>query len=115
MAEPQDNTPRVWDNRYFSQTQKRDAPPDDIASFESDINLARPETTVGEFYTKFGQDHGKKSAPSRIHEFTRAFSDSLLVDAWEEAFAKAMLKLSLLGLSEDKVAGLVDCTDILRW
>lgn len=37
----------------------------------------------------------------------------MIIDAWAKAFPEAMLKLSLLGLSEDKVAGLVDCTGIL--
>lgn len=61
-AVPQDSTPQTWDNNYYSQTQAANRT-SGVGSFESDANLARPSTTVGEYYTEFAEDRGMSTTP----------------------------------------------------
>ncbi|KAM0716249.1 hypothetical protein Q7P37_007694 [Cladosporium fusiforme] len=86
----QDTTPTRWDTRYYPQTQAERAPRG-VYRFDSDVNLANPNTTCGESFTEFGNDEA----------------------AWTKAFQDSMYKLSLLGVSEDTRSKLQDCTDIL--
>lgn len=63
--EAQDSSPRNWDNRYFSEFQD-DQPPQGVARFESDINLADPGTVCGQAFVKFAADSGKSNAMRAI-------------------------------------------------
>ena len=47
---PQDSTPGQWDVAYYSQT---DSHPKGVYSFESDINLSNPNSTVGQVFQGF--------------------------------------------------------------
>lgn len=58
FLEAQDSSPRTWDNRYYSEFQD-EQPPQDVARFESDINLANPGTTCGKAFVEFATDSGK--------------------------------------------------------
>lgn len=53
----QDDTPTKWDTRYYSQTQAKVAPRG-VYRFDSDVNLANPNTTSGEAFTEFANDRG---------------------------------------------------------
>lgn len=54
----QDDTPTKWDTSYYSQTQAKVAPRG-VYRFDSDVNLANPNTTSGEAFTEFANDRGK--------------------------------------------------------
>lgn len=54
----QDTTPTRWDTKYFKQTQAKVAPRN-VYRFDSDVNLANPNTTCGEAYTEFADDKCK--------------------------------------------------------
>lgn len=86
----QDNTPTKWDTSYYSQTQAKVAPRG-VYRFDSDVNLANPNTTSGEAFTEFANDRA----------------------AWATAFQSSMYKLSVLGLADDAKSGLQDCTGIV--
>lgn len=86
----QDDTPTKWDTRYYSQTQAKTAPRG-VFRFDSDVNLANPNTTSGEAFTEFAKD----------------------ASAWATAFQASMFKLSVLGLSDDTTKSLQDCTGIV--
>ncbi|GAB7323808.1 hypothetical protein MBLNU13_g07257t1 [Cladosporium sp. NU13] len=86
----QDDSPRKWDTRYFSQTQAKTAPRG-VFRFASDVNLANPNTTSGEAFTEFANNAG----------------------AWATAFQSSMYKLSILGLPADTTKSLKDCTGIV--
>lgn len=58
---------------------------------------------------------GTVEVSARPSDTTRCTGLTMETASWAKAFSEAMLKLSLLGLSEDKIASLVDCTDILHW
>jgi hypothetical protein len=58
LAEPQDTTPQFWDNRYYSEVLNASSSVE-IASFESDVNLASPETECGKAFTEFAGDSGE--------------------------------------------------------
>ncbi|KAF2166743.1 class II peroxidase [Zasmidium cellare ATCC 36951] len=90
---PQDSSPNVWDTAFYRQTQASQAPPG-VYRFDSDVNVAQPETTCGKAFTDFGS-----SPPTDIGSAV-----------WATAFADAMYRLSVLGISKDVVSGLVDCT-----
>jgi hypothetical protein len=89
-AGQQDDSPRKWDTRYFSQTQAKVAPRG-VFRFASDVNLANPNTTSGEAFTEFANNAG----------------------AWATAFQSSMYKLSVLGLSDNAKNSLQDCTGIV--
>lgn len=57
-AAPQDSTPRTWDNGYYGVTQANKAPRG-VYRFDSDVNLAKPDTTCGQSFTEFADDKGK--------------------------------------------------------
>ncbi|KAF2140435.1 class II peroxidase [Aplosporella prunicola CBS 121167] len=85
---PQDSTPGQWDVRYYAETYD---PPRGVQSFESDINLSSPNTTVGREFAAFVGNQGK----------------------WNGAFVAAMEHLSVLGIPQEDVARFVDCTGAL--
>jgi hypothetical protein len=58
LVEPQDTTPQFWDNRYYSEVLNASSSVE-IASFESDINLASPSTECGKAFTEFAGDSGE--------------------------------------------------------
>lgn len=83
---PQDTTPRAWDTNYFKQTHNGTSA--QVFSFDSDKNLAKLGTASGAAFKEFGNDF----------------------NAWSTAFKAAMYKLTVLGISQSKVAGFIDCT-----
>ncbi|KAI5194833.1 heme peroxidase [Aureobasidium subglaciale] len=82
---PQDSTPGQWDVTYYSQT---DTHPKGVYSFESDINLSNPNSTVGQTFQSFVNSQSK----------------------WNAAFAPAMAHLSVLGIPWSDQQGFIDCT-----
>ncbi|KAI7461830.1 class II peroxidase [Hortaea werneckii] len=87
----QDSSPRVWDVKYYSQTQSQ-SPPRGVYRFQSDVNLANPETETGKAFSDFARNPG----------------------AWAAEFSAAFYKLSIAGIPEDVVAGLIDCTAVVQ-
>ncbi|KAK4496204.1 hypothetical protein PRZ48_012184 [Zasmidium cellare] len=85
---PQDSSPNVWDTTFYRQTQASQAPPG-VYRFDSDVNVAKPDTTCGKAFTEFG------NSPPLV---------------WATAFSDAMYRLSVLGISKDAVGGFIDCT-----
>lgn len=53
----QDSSPRRWDVGYYSETQAQTAPRG-VHRFESDVNLANPETESGKAFSDFALDKG---------------------------------------------------------
>ncbi|THW37438.1 heme peroxidase [Aureobasidium pullulans] len=80
---PQDSTPGQWDVKYYSDTDNH---PSGVYSFESDVNLSNPNSTVGQTFQSF------------------------VNSKWNAAFAPAMAHLSVLGISQADQANFVDCT-----
>jgi hypothetical protein len=85
---PQDSTPGKWDINYYAETY---APPAGVSRFDSDINLAQKNTTVGKQFAGFVGQQNK----------------------WGSAFAAAMAKLSVLGIPASTQGGFADCTNYL--
>ncbi|CAI6340055.1 unnamed protein product [Periconia digitata] len=86
---PQDTTPGIWDVLYYKETLQQN-PPAQIFRFQSDINLSKDRRTAEEFRDfagRGGQEH------------------------WNEDYAKAYLRLSLLGVR--KTRDLTECTKAL--
>ncbi|KAF1355586.1 heme peroxidase [Delphinella strobiligena] len=84
----QDSTPGQWDNDYYSQMYN---PPQGVYRFESDINLSNKSTVVGQQFSGFVGNQGK----------------------WNGAFADAMARMSLLGVSAADASQFIDCTSAL--
>ncbi|THX67630.1 heme peroxidase [Aureobasidium pullulans] len=82
---PQDSTPGQWDVKYYSDTDNH---PSGVYSFESDVNLSNPNSTVGQTFQSFVNSQSK----------------------WNAAFAPAMAHLSVLGISQSDQANFIDCT-----
>jgi hypothetical protein len=78
-----DSTVGVWDNKYFAETKKGQAP----FTLPSDRSIAQNPLTALSF-SSFAVNKG----------------------AWDVAFVAAMQKMSMLGVDSD---GLVDCTSAL--
>lgn len=72
--------------KYYKETQNGTNP--QVFSFASDKNLAKRGSVSGAAFTEFGNDSS----------------------VWSTAFKAAMYKLSVLGIPQSKVAGLIDCT-----
>lgn len=85
---PQDSTPGKWDVNYYSETYTG-AP--GVSRFDSDINLAQKNTTVGKQFAGFVGQQNK----------------------WGSAFANAMAKLSVLGIPSSAQGNFADCTGFL--
>jgi hypothetical protein len=84
---PQDSTPGVWDVEFYSETPDPNAP-SQVFKFPSDVNLANDPRTAGSF-DFFGTNPAGQAA-------------------WNDAFARAYVRLSLLGVPN--IDNLVDCT-----
>jgi hypothetical protein len=84
----QDSTPGKWDINYYAETYN---PPPKVYRFASDINLAQKNTTVGKQFAGFVGQQNK----------------------WGSAFANAMAKLSVLGISASAQGNFADCTGFL--
>jgi hypothetical protein len=83
----------------------------EIASFESDVNLASPKTECGKAFAEFAQDSGEFD---RVIRACVLCSDlSYFTEAWDVTFQGAMHKLSLLGVAQDQLDKMIDCTDII--
>lgn len=80
---PSDDTPGVWDTKYYVETIAKTAP----FTFESDTNLVN-QADVGPVMKRFAGDKA----------------------GWDGAFAPAMTKLGLLGGNQDDM---IDCTSAL--
>ncbi|KAK3070632.1 fungal class II heme-containing peroxidase [Teratosphaeriaceae sp. CCFEE 6253] len=89
IGAPQDTTPTQWDNKYYQQFGG--STPRGVRHFESDINLAQANTTVGEEFARFAGDP----------------------DAWTTAFTGAMARLGVLGIPADVSAKFVDCASLI--
>lgn len=73
---------------YYAETYN---PPAGVSRFDSDINLANKNTIVGKQFAGFVGSSGK----------------------WNSAFAKAMEKMSLLGIPDSASKNFADCTNYL--
>ncbi|KAF2850571.1 class II peroxidase [Plenodomus tracheiphilus IPT5] len=88
-GDPQDTTPGVWDIAFYPQTTAN--PPVRVLKFQSDINLSKDSRTKGEW---------------------AEFSDrNLGQNHWNEDYAKAYTRLSLLGV--DNINELKECTKVM--
>ncbi|KAK4184699.1 putative lip/Mn/Versatile peroxidase [Podospora australis] len=85
---PQDSTPGVWDVLFYPQTLGQGSP--DIYRFQSDVILAEHPTMFPAFKAFAGPDG---------QEF------------WDFAYARAYVRLSLLGVYN--INNLTDCTRVL--
>jgi len=88
---PQDTTNTVWDTKYYNQTQAK-VQPKGVYSFNSDLQLAQPQTNTGRAFTEFG---GNKTS-------------------WDIAFTAAMYKLSVMGIPDHVATNFIDCTDVVK-
>ncbi|UNI21317.1 Manganese peroxidase [Purpureocillium takamizusanense] len=88
-GDPQDSTPGVWDVEFYGQTTDPNAPKR-VFKFQSDVNLSKDERTKGA-WTAFSGPTGQ--AP------------------WNSAYARAYIRLSLLGVSN--INNLTECTKAL--
>jgi manganese peroxidase len=109
---PQDDTPTKWDTNYYKQTQAATAPRG-VYRFDADVNLANSTTATGQAFTEFGNSLGRHS-PSRPTKSKTCLLTSIILDAWNQAFSAAMLKLSLLGIPDSVSSGFVDCTSLVQ-
>lgn len=89
VGDPQDSTPGVWDVKFYPETTGN-APPR-VLKLQSDINLSKNPRSAGEWQEfsdpRSGQGH------------------------WNEDYAKAYTRLSLLGVNN--INGLQECTKVL--
>lgn len=86
---PQDSTPGVWDVAFYTETPDPNAP-SAIFKFPSDVALAADPRTKPSF-DFFGQDVNGQAA-------------------WNDDFARAYVRLSLLGVSN--IDDLIECTSM---
>ncbi|KAK7704534.1 fungal class II heme-containing peroxidase [Botryosphaeria dothidea] len=85
-----DSTPGQFDVKYYDEMLSAQ-PPQGVGRLDSDRNLAKDGTTVGNQFKRFVGDQSR----------------------FEERFADAMFKLSVLGVPQNEVARFVDCTAVL--
>ncbi|KAI1123013.1 ligninase H2 [Nemania abortiva] len=89
-GDPQDSTPGVWDVLYYDETYGSVEAPERVFKFPSDVALAKYSATAKEwvsFLGKAGQDH------------------------WNTDYARAYIRLSLLGVNN--INQLTECTKAL--
>ncbi|EMC95707.1 hypothetical protein BAUCODRAFT_148591 [Baudoinia panamericana UAMH 10762] len=86
---PQDSTPTQWDTTYYKELQ---SDPRGVYHFQSDVNLGNQTTAVGMQMARFAQDE----------------------EAFDAAFADAMGRMNLLGISEEVSSGFADCTSLVQ-
>lgn len=88
-GDPQDSTPGVWDVNFFPETTGSAAPR--VLKFASDINLSKDPRSAGE-WKEFSNPSGGQ-------------------DHWNDDYAKAYTRLSLLGVNN--INDLKECTKVL--
>ncbi|KAF2705475.1 class II peroxidase [Pleomassaria siparia CBS 279.74] len=88
-GDPQDTTPGVWDVAFYPQTTGN--PPVRVLKFASDIALSKDSRTKGEWQEFSSPSNGQNH--------------------WNEDYAKAYTRLSLLGV--DNINDLKECTKVL--
>ncbi|KAL5113530.1 hypothetical protein ACEQ8H_008595 [Pleosporales sp. CAS-2024a] len=88
-GDPQDSSPGVWDVAFYPET-KGEAPPR-VLKFKSDVNLSKDSRTAGEWGEFSDGSSGQKH--------------------WNEDYAKAYTRLSLLGVNN--INDLKECTKVL--
>ena len=88
-GDPQDSTPGVWDVKFFPETTGNAAPR--VLKFQSDINLSKDPRSAGEWQEFSSPSNGQ--------------------DHWNEDYAKAYTRLSLLGVNN--INDLKECTKVL--
>ncbi|KAH7071027.1 heme peroxidase [Paraphoma chrysanthemicola] len=88
-GDPQDTTPGVWDVAFYPQTTNN--PPPRVLKFQSDINLSKDSRTIGEWQEFSDRNAGQNH--------------------WNEDYAKAYTRLSLLGVNN--INDLKECTKVL--
>ncbi|KAF2969393.1 generic peroxidase (class II-related) [Xylaria multiplex] len=89
-GDPQDSTPGVWDVLYYEETYGAVEAPERVFKFPSDVSLAKYSVTAKEwvsFLGAGGQDH------------------------WNTDYARAYIRLSLLGVNN--INKLTECTKAL--
>jgi hypothetical protein len=82
---PQDDTPGLWDVKYYNQTY---FPADGMARFDSDIHLSNESTTVGKQFKSFVGNQA----------------------TWGASFSSAWQAMGILGIPRASRAGFADCT-----
>ncbi|KAI5780893.1 heme peroxidase, partial [Geopyxis carbonaria] len=82
-----DSTPDIWDVHFYEQTLNGTADPARVASLPSDVAFAGHESTK-RAWARYVRDQ----------------------DDWDEDYARAHLKMSLLG---QETRGMVECTEVL--
>ncbi|KAF2161467.1 class II peroxidase [Zasmidium cellare ATCC 36951] len=87
----QDTTPTKWDVVFYQEAVAGKGARPRAFQFDSDVNLARGNETKG-YFEQFAANKG----------------------SWDEAFVRAMEKMSLLGVPEEAKGALVDCTDVVK-
>ncbi|KAF2999843.1 hypothetical protein E8E13_007275 [Curvularia kusanoi] len=88
-GDPQDSTPGVWDVKFYPETTGSAAPR--VLKFQSDINLSKDSRSAGEWKEFSNPTNGQ--------------------DHWNEDYAKAYTRLSLLGVNN--INELKECTKVL--
>ncbi|KAF3033748.1 hypothetical protein E8E12_003304 [Didymella heteroderae] len=88
-GDPQDSTPGVWDVKFYPETTGSPAPR--VLKFQSDVNLSKDPRSAEEW-----------------KEFSNPSSGQ---DHWNEDYAKAYTRLSLLGVNN--INDLKECTKVL--
>jgi len=88
-GDPQDSTPGIWDIAFYPQTTNN--PPPRVIKFQSDINLSKDSRTIGEWQEFSDRNSGQQH--------------------WNEDYAKAYTRLSLLGVNN--INDLKECTKVL--
>jgi hypothetical protein len=89
-GDPQDSTPGVWDVRFYPETTSSSVAPR-VLKFQSDINLSKDARSAGE-WKEFSDPAGGQ-------------------EHWNEDYAKAYTRLSLLGVNN--INELKECTKVL--
>ncbi|GME22861.1 hypothetical protein GTA08_BOTSDO01699 [Neofusicoccum parvum] len=87
---PLDSSIGKFDVKYYEEMLAA-SPPAGVGRLDSDVNLSKPGTTVGDQFKRFVGDQAR----------------------FQERFADAMFKLSVLGIPQADVAGFVDCTGVV--
>ena len=87
---PQDGTPGVWDTLFYNQTLGTGPLPKQVLRFPSDIVLSQDSRTRDEWLRFNGVD-------GQTH--------------WNEDYARAYIRLSLLGVNQ--INNMTECTKVL--
>ena len=82
---PQDDTPGLWDVKYYNQTY---FPVEGMARFDSDVHLSDESTTVGKQFKSFVGNQA----------------------TWGASFSSAWQAMGILGIPRASRAGFADCT-----